>query len=472
VGRDTNNLNPCNIVVFQTGDKLVGPVYSNDSIDITGNPTFGTPNGATPGGADGGTVNTADPDCLFVNDGTGAVDNSTSPTCASLNGGVKYTAAGSAFGHPIEPLPTDNSQLAATAKLGGCYYEGPTTIALSVTAGGVGQVSVISKQTTNAAGVDSMNLGVNTSTCRTDGTKTALPGNGVLYVNSSSCSASGTPPPKCASGVVNPFTPNTNNASQIQSNCPNCYYGQSGTPDKEGDAFISNDTTNGGLSGQLTVAASNDVIIDGPITYHDCTWGPGGTSTPSQSVCQYNNAVTGPPNDTLGLIANNYVEINRPVDNTTGNTLPACGSGGALPAPLCDPSTATGSPTGGQGLTVDATLLGLNQSFVVNNYSTSGNEGQLTVYGSIQQDARGPVGLVGGTGYFKRYQWDPRLTLYGPPFYLTPGTPSWALDSSSESYTGKCPYQPAVQTVPSSSQPTWPVLPSPAVSPTNVCAVP
>ncbi len=407
VGRNTGNLSPCNIVVFQTGDKLVGPVYSNDSIDITGSPTFGTPNGIpATGGADGGTVKTADPHCLFVNDGTGAVDTTTSPTCASLNGGVKYTVAGSSFGHTIEPLPTDNSQLAATAKQGGCYDQGPTTIALSVTAGGVGQVSVVSKQTANTGGVDTMNLGVDTSTCRTDGTKTNLPDNGVLFVNSSSCSASGTPPPKCVAGA-NPFDPNTGNSSQIQSNCANCYYGQSGTPDKEGDAFVSDATSSGGLSGQLTVAASNDVIIDGPLTYHDCTWGVGGTGTPSQSVCQYNNAVTG-TNDTLGLIANNYVEVNRPVNNQTGSPLARCGTGGALPAPQCDPSTATGSPTGSLGLTIDATVLGLNQSFVVNNYATSGNEGQLTVYGSIQQDARGPVGLVGGTGYVKYYQWDPR----------------------------------------------------------------
>ncbi len=143
---------PCDMVVFQSGDNLLGPVYSNDSIDITGSPTFS------------GTVNTADPHCLFVNDGTGAVDNNSCPTCASLNAGVTYTAAGSGFGHANEPLPTDNSQLAATAKQGGCYYEGPTTIALSVTAGGVGQVTVTSPQTTNTSGVDKMNLSVDTST--------------------------------------------------------------------------------------------------------------------------------------------------------------------------------------------------------------------------------------------------------------------------------------------------------------------
>ena len=126
-----------------------------------------------------------------------------------------------------------------------------------------------------------------------------------------------------------------------------------------------------------------------------------------------------------------------------GTVLPTC-NGTTWVAPLCDPSTSTGDPTGtSQGLTVDATVLALNQSFVVNNYGNSPGEGGLYVYGSIQQDARGPVGLVGGNnGYAKNYTWDPRLPLYGPPYYLTPGTPSWSLDSSAESYTGLCPPMP------------------------------
>ena len=452
-GRNLNNgqvgNTPCTAVDFQSGDALYGPVYSNDSLYITGSPLFS------------GTVNTADPQCLFVNDGANA---DSAPACNNLDAG-NYTAAGSGFGHALEPIPTDNSQLAATAKQGGCYYEGPTTVTLSVTAGGVGQVSVVSPDTNASSGLDTMNLsGVDTSVCRTDGTATVLPNNGVIYVNQAQTGTLG----------ANPFDPNTNGTSQVQSNCSNCYYGQSATPDKEGDAFVSNATTNGGLSGHLTVAAYNNVIIDGPLTYKDCTTWAG---TASESVCAYNNAVSG-TNDTLGLIANNYVEVNRPIYNNSasfanrGNPLPDCGSSGALAAPLCDPATTTGSPTGAQGLTIDATVLALNQSFVVNNYGTSGNEGQLTVYGSIQQDARGPVGLVGGTGYYKYYVWDPRLTLYGPPYYLTPGTPSWALDSSAESYTGLPPYEPAVQTVPSTTQPTWPVAPSPAVNPTNVSTTP
>jgi hypothetical protein len=131
-------------------------------------------------------------------------------------------------------------------------------------------------------------------------------------------------------------------------------------------------------------------------------------------------------------------------------------------APLCDPSTTTGSGDGTQGLTIDATILALNQSFAVNNYSVGGNEGTLNIYGSIQQDARGAVGQSGG--YVKYYLYDPRLTLYGPPYYLTPGTPSWSLESSSESYTGSCPVMPPPQQTPVTTPPTWPWPTPPTVT--------
>ena len=58
-------------------------------------------------------------------------------------------------------------------------------------------------------------------------------------------------------------------------------------------------------------------------------------------------------------------------------------------APACASTVAaTCDQTSGSGLTVDAAILALTQSFVVNNYGDGGSEGQLTVYGSIQQYAR------------------------------------------------------------------------------------
>ncbi len=264
-GGGTVGATPCVYVSFISGDALYGPVYTNDSVYVIGNPTFT------------GTVNTADPHCLFVDPGTGATDSSSNPTCASLDAGISYTVNGSGFGRPKEPLPTDDSQLSTYAKQGGCYYEGPTTVQLSVV-GGVGKMTVNSPDTAGYPNNDTMNTsGIGDPNCPTSTAQgaQALPNNGVLFVNGASSPVAG----------ANPFDTNTNGAtkglSQVQSLCPNCYYAQSSTPDSEGDAFV-----HGNLSGHLTVAASNDVLVDGPISYADCTW----AGTASQSLCAYNNA--------------------------------------------------------------------------------------------------------------------------------------------------------------------------------------
>ena len=209
--------------------------------------------------------------------------------------------------------------------------------------------------------------------------------------------------------------------------CSSCYYGQTSSPDAEGDAFV-----NGSLSGQLTIGTANNVIIDGNITYADCanTWttGQSGLSAPSEGFCPYN---VGGTNDALGLIANNYVEVNRPevAASTQGNNTPTIEpSCGANPAATCDPSNGT------NGVTVDAAVLALTQSFVVNNYGDGSTEGPLVVYGSIQQFARGPIGTFSGnslsTGYLKHYTWDPLLNFVSPPSYLVPSTPSWVLQGA------------------------------------------
>ena len=69
--------------------------------------------------------------------------------------------------------------------------------------------------------------------------------------------------------------------------CSSCYYGQTSSPNAEGDAFV-----NGSLSGQLTIGTANNVIITGNLTYADCGWvqGQSGSSAPSQGLCPYNLA--------------------------------------------------------------------------------------------------------------------------------------------------------------------------------------
>jgi len=420
VGRNTGNLG-CDPVQWQSGDQVYGPVFSNDSLYTSGSPTF-SPN-----------PDTADPQCLYVS-------GSNYNTCT--------TDTPKTYGQPLQKPPVTNAQLGATAIQGGCYYTGPTTISFK----NDGTMTVKSIESPGYPGLltqsqPSTNTNYQNGNCPTNGNG-GFPSNGVVYVDAANCSS-------CTSSN-NPFYSSTTGLSQL-SNCGggNCYYQESAgnSPSTEGDAFVGDLAgSTGGFSGHLTVAANNNVIIDSPIIYKDCTWAT--PAAPSESACQYNDATLTKPNDVLGLIANNFVEVNRPLynDNASngvrGTPLPDCGAGQLAPPPLCDAATSTASPTGGPGLTIDAAILALNQSFVVNNYGTSGAEGTLGVYGSIEQNSRGPVGLVGGTGFYKFYTYDPRLPLYSPPYYLTPGTASWALDSSAESYNGKCPSMPPAQKTP------------------------
>jgi hypothetical protein len=300
-----------------------------------------------------------------------------------------------------------------------------------------------------------------TSVCPVNNTTaSALPINGVIYVAGAPAGSTTAHNPfdgvtvtsGCPRGSSSCLIDNQTNTNNTCAQSGGCYYGATGAPDTEGDAFVS-----GNLSGQLTIGALNDVVIDGPITYADCAGNWAGVA--SESNCSYLNASTA-TNDSLGLIAYNYVEVNRPVD-ANGNILPNCGTSGAQAAPLCDPSTASGN-----NLTIDASLLGLQQSFIVNNYDQTPVEGNLIVYGSIQQNSRGTIGTFdprtgnATSGYSKQYFWDSRLQLYSPPYYLTPGTQSWALTSSALTYTGSEPPCPLPLATPIASSIPYPAYPA------------
>ncbi len=457
----------CTPVHFTSSDIINGPAFSNDSIFVQGTvgppidgPSFGTT--AAPYA-----VTTADPGCLFVDDANPGLPPG---GCADDEVAAYNTTTSSNSAKNFETIPTDNSKLGNYAQQDGCYYVGPTTITLNGNT-----MTVLSP---DSVGVANLDFGSDTSTCPTDGVTSApLPANGVIYVDQNPAgNPLGTPASPFAG--VNPFDgytttcPPPGHGSCTEDSQSGQYFGQTSNPDTEGDAFVQ-----GSLSGHLTIGTKNDIIVDGPITYADCTsW----TGTAQDSACNYNPATGSTPNDTLGLIAYNYVEVSRPVDSS-GKVLPTCGSSGAPTAPLCDPATSSGSPKG-YGLTIDASILALQQSFAVNNNDATGTasggssggptkEGSLTIYGSIQQDARGPVGTGGATlstGYLKDYEFDPRLAFYSPPYYLAPGTASWSLDSSSESYTGNEPTCPPTQSTPSPTGLTWPIAGSTAVG-TSPC---
>jgi hypothetical protein len=443
----------CTIVSFSINDSLNGPVYSNDSIyvDNTGGLQSNHTSGVNQPSFSGGPVTTSDPNCLFVsNPGTtngGPDDHSPTSSPGCQHAGSDYTATydhvNSLYGNPVETPPISDSQLAAVAAAGGCLYSGPTTITMN------GATMMVTSPDTpvNANGWDTNNNLVNH--CYTNGTTaTSIPSNGVVFVQSATAPGQANANPFDDSKADSYWA----NAQTLTSGCSGCYYGQSNTPDAEADVFVQ-----GALSGQLTIGSQNDIIVDGNIIYQDCTsWGVGGHGVAQTSPCDYNATGT---NDSLGLIAYNYVEVDHPVanGNPLGNLLPVCKLGVSLPPPLCLPADAS------KNITIDAAILALNQSFVVNNYTQGAPEGTLTVYGSMAQFARGPVGTFnsGGlvSGYTKGYTWDPRLALFSPPSYLQPGTPAWGLGSSASDLFTSCPQLPSPWVY--GSTPTMSACPTP-----------
>lgn len=140
----------------------------------------------------------------------------------------------------------------------------------------------------------------------------------------------------------------------------------------------------GEYSAELTIAAERDVVIEGNLT----------RSSGSQGL--------------LGLIANNFVRVWH---NYPNETMSSCGS-------------SSGS-SGLSNLKIEAAILAIEHSFIVDHYDCGSSLGTLTVKGAISQKYRGPVGTTGGTGYLKNYEYDDRLRYMEPPNFLDPVEPAW-----------------------------------------------
>ena len=83
---------------------------------------------------------------------------------------------------------------------------------------------------------------------------------------------------------------------------------------------------------------------------------------------------------------------------------------------------------------MDASLLAIAHSFIVDHYDCGSGLGKLTVNGSISQNFRGPVGLVSGAGYIKNYTYDDRLRYMEPPNFLEPVKSSWRIQRETLDY--------------------------------------
>jgi hypothetical protein len=203
----------------------------------------------------------------------------------------------------------------------------------------------------------------------------AVPSDGVVYVqNGAGCSNS-----------YSPFTV----TYPATSNC--------------GNAIV--DTGGGSYSGQLTIAAENDVIVDGNITRS------------SSSA------------DLLGLIANNFIRVKHPVCESTDL---GCTNGTVTEQAAksdCDADNDGNRAVNGTGsnsnINIDAALLSIDHSFIVDHYDCGSSLGTLTVNGAISQKFRGAVGTTGGTGYIKDYNYDDRLRFQEPPHFFDPVQSAW-----------------------------------------------
>lgn len=216
--------------------------------------------------------------------------------------------------------------------------------------------------------------------CFTSGLTThpiSYPSNGVLYVNGSTTDAC-----SISYDVDNPS-----------------YTGNNGC----GTVYVS------GVDGKpLTIGSADDIVIDGNLTY------------PSPNT---SGAI-------LGLIATNFVRLYHPVGNQpNGTNSGACNSGTANASGSLD------NPT------IDAMMLSLNHSFIVDQYNCGAALGTLTVNGGIAQKFRGTVGTSGGgdTGYLKSYNYDTRLRYEEPPHFLTPTEGAWDIERETEcAQASKC----------------------------------
>jgi hypothetical protein len=159
----------------------------------------------------------------------------------------------------------------------------------------------------------------------------------------------------------------------------------------------------------LTIGAANDVII-APTDGKTLQWG-----NPA-----YPFSLTGTSNSVIGLIANNFVRVGHPVKNRTtdryGNV-------------TCTNVT---SAYDNGNLQIQAAILSIDHSFIVDNYNCGNDLGTLSVTGAIAQRYRGPVGTSADTGFLKNYKYDDRLKYRSPPHFLNPVDSAWQIVRENE----------------------------------------
>lgn len=344
----------CREIQFASGDVINGPLHSNDALKIGGSALFTRPRteSSWPYCQSNPTA-----ECWWG----GGVPKGTSNTPPGYL--PKYAAplamppGNESLLQHVEPRIDDPSAPAGP----GCLYTGATRITFQGST-----MKVYSPNTTSAAArcLDVASRG-------SEQVKVIPP---VIYVNrSTSTSCAGVGYPVSGESTSGGFTTD---------------YGCT-----KGTVMVK-----GNVSGQVTVAAKDDVVVVGDLTRGN-----------------QNSGST----DIIGLVGGNYVWVYHPVNSSGTNILSSADS----------------------VHNIDAAILSLRHSFIVQNYDkgspvTTNDATRLNVTGAIAQKFRGPVGTSSGStaasGYLKNYVYDDRLAFLQPPYFLKPASSPWIVNKVSD----------------------------------------
>lgn len=82
---------------------------------------------------------------------------------------------------------------------------------------------------------------------------------------------------------------------------------------------------------------------------------------------------------------------------------------------------------GPHNLTINAALFSVNEGFGYEDHGKGPRKGDIILWGNITQKERKAVGIIGSTGYNKKYAHDPRMFYDYPPHILEPINVGWEI---------------------------------------------
>lgn len=415
-------------IYWTTGEKCYGPLHTNGTLYISGNPIFYGP----------------------VTYGAGISPSSKAGNASIFRGGQAKTATLN--------WPSSNSKLMAFARIGegGDYYIGRTCIMLHENGYDVRRWDAAAntweyngypyefEKTTNAdayldkgkfyfpskAACNNVPTFTAFSAVRAAYSRLPYPSNGVIYVDGATSSS---------------YTNNTSKCVRTL-----------------GNVFVS-----GTMEGQLTIGCSNDIFITGwdPVDWRS-PWKNGDnyafSSFTNSGGVHYSSSSTGfnqvftsgewnhtqvtgsNKNDMLGLVADNNIFIlhyswpSQISDANNGNNIYASSYGwtnGKQSFPSPNDYSASGPDSAPTNILIHAALFTTSGSYGFEKPDRGPEKGDITLYGSIAQRVRGVIGLIGASGYDKEYSHDPRMLYTSPPHYVEPANTGWQVGEWKEIQT-------------------------------------